>query len=146
MPRVKIKPLESYEYSLSIRVRATDINYGGHLGNEALLGLIHEVRAQFLGNLGFDTFSAKDKSIGMIMADVAVNYIAEAFAGDTLEIDCQIGEIRRKSFRLFHRMRRDDQVIALVETGLLAFDYQTRVVVPLPEDFLASLEIFRGEE
>jgi acyl-CoA thioester hydrolase len=145
MPRIKLKPLGSYEYCHPLRVRATDINYGGHLGNEALLELIHEARAHFLGQLGFDTFAAKDKAVGMIMADLAVNYIAEAYAQDALEIDSQIDEMRRKSFRLFHRVRRADQVIALVETGLLAFDYLARVVVPLPEDFLVALEKFRSE-
>ena len=145
MPRVKLKALKSYEFSTPLRVRSTDINYGGHLGNEALLELVHEARAQFLSHLNFDTYAAKEKSVGMIMADVAVNYTAEAFAGDTLDIECQIDEVTRKSFRLFHRLRRDDQVIALVETGMLAFDYKARVVVLLPEDFISALEKFRTE-
>jgi len=145
MPRIKLKPLKDYEYCLTLQVRATDINYGGHLGNEALLALVHEARAQFLVLLGFDTFAAKENSVGMIMADVVVNYLAEAFAGDIIEIDCQIDEVRRKSFRLFHRVRRDHQEIALLETGMLAFDYQSRGVVPLPEAFLTSLAEFRKD-
>jgi acyl-CoA thioesterase FadM len=50
-----------------------------------------------------------------------------------------------KSFRLFHRIRRAEQVIALVETGLVAFDYQTHQVVKLPGEFLAALENYRVE-
>jgi acyl-CoA thioesterase FadM len=40
---------------------------------------------------------------------------------------------------LFHRLRRGDQVIALVETGIVAYDYQAHSVTALPEVFLQAL-------
>ncbi len=140
MPRIKLKECPGYEYAHSLKVRVTDINYGGHLGNEALLGLIHEARAAFLQELGFSTIVKGDDLLGLIIADIAVNFKAEAFAGDQLMIDCHVDELKRNSFRLFHRIRREDDVVALVETGLLAYDYQSRKITSLPKEFAQSLD------
>jgi acyl-CoA thioesterase FadM len=55
-------------------------------------------------------------------------------------IDSQVGEVGEKSFRLFHRVRRGEQIIALVETGLVAYDYQSAQVVALPGVFFDGLQ------
>jgi len=144
MSRVNLKELPSYEFQHHLTVRATDINYAGHLGNEALLGLVHEARSQFLKHLGFDTIVKKENQVGLIIADMAIIFKAEAFVGDLLTIDCQIDEQGQKSFRLYHRIQRGDQVIALVETGMITFDYQISRAVPLPEAFLIRLKNFRS--
>lgn len=144
MPRVKLTELPGYEFHHQETVRVTDINYGGHLGNEALLGLIHEARAAFLKELGFNTVLKDENPRGLIIADIAVNFKAEAFAGEQLLIDCQIEEVKPNSFRLFHRIRRDERVVALVETGLVAFNYHKRKITSLPPTFMQGLERFRS--
>lgn len=143
MPRVTLSEQESYEHCHAITVRPTDINYAGHLGNEALLGLVHEARTNFLRELGFDTIVGKRQPVGLIIADLAVNFKAEAFARDQVTIESQIGEISAKSFRLFHRLRRGEDVIALVETGIVAFSYVERQPVTLPTAFLNGLQEYR---
>jgi len=144
MPRVDLVELSSYEFQHQLTVRTTDINYAGHLGNEALLGLVHEARSQFLKRLGFNTIVGKENQLGLIIADLVVNFKAEAFVGDQLIIDCQIEDQGQKSFRLFHRIRGDQQVIALVECGIVAFNYQNGQAVQLPEAFVNGLEKYRS--
>jgi len=143
MPRVELDELSNYEFQHHLTVRATDINYADHLGNEALLGLVHEARAQFLKQLKFNTIIQDDQPIGVIIADLVVNFRAEAFAQDQLTIDCQIGDLGERSFRLFHRIRRAEQVIALVESGTVAYDYLAGEVIPLPQDFSTELQKYR---
>jgi YbgC/YbaW family acyl-CoA thioester hydrolase len=143
MPRVKLTELPSYEFQHHLTVRMTDINYAGHLGNEALLGLVHEARAKFLQHLKFNTVASTGQRTGIIIADLVVNFQAEAFADDQLTIDCQIDEIGERSFRLFHRIRREQQTIALVETGAVCFDFLAGEVIHLPQDFLNELQNFR---
>jgi acyl-CoA thioesterase FadM len=143
MPRVKLDELSSYEFHYQVTMRATDINYAGHLGNEALLGLIHDARSTFLQRLGFNTIVKDARQVGLIIADLAVNFKAEAFAHDKLIIDCQIDELGEKSLRLFHRVRRGTQSIALVETGLVAYDYKSRQITRLPQELKQGLERYR---
>ena len=144
MPRVTLVEQQKYEFSHHLVVRATDINYAGHLGNEALLGLVHEARAFFFKKMNFNTVIHGEQSVGLIIADLVVNFKAEAFAHDRLNVDCHIDEMHGKSFRLFHRIRRKEQLIALVETGMISYDYSLKQAVPLPTEFLKGLQDYRN--
>lgn len=133
MPRIKLEPVENYPFSTEIKVRITDLNYGGHLGNDSLLSMIHEARVAFLASFGF---SEKDcGGVSLIIADTAVVYQSEAFAGDVLRFEVAAGEQTRRGFRLFFRVTRptDDTSIALVENGMVCYDYQTRSTISLPK-------------
>ena len=62
--------IETYETEIPIRI--SDVNYGGHLGNDAVLSLAHEARVRFLALRGF---SEKDvEGVGIMMVDAAVVY------------------------------------------------------------------------
>ncbi|MCP5104968.1 MAG: thioesterase [bacterium] len=134
MPRLKLNPLENYPFSTDITVRTTDLNYGGHLGNDRLVSLVHEARVAFLTRHGLS-----EKNFGgvsLIAGDMAVVYLGEAFAGDVLRFEVAAGEPTRCGFRLFFRITRpaDNTPIALVENGMACFDYQTRSVQSLPKE------------
>jgi acyl-CoA thioester hydrolase len=133
MPRIKLKPLNAYPFHMDITVRTTDLNYGGHLGNDSLLSLIHEARVGFLAS-----HSMTEEDCGgtaLILADTAIVYQGEAFAGDVLRFEVAAGEPSRRGFRLFFRVMspEDHKAVALVENGMVCFDYETRKTRPLPE-------------
>ncbi len=133
MPRIKLRPLDSYSFNTQISVRTTDLNYGGHLANDRLLALIHEARVAFLANFGFSELDFAD--VSLIQADASIVYLKETFAGDILTIEVAAGEPGRTGFRLFYRVSRhsNSETIALVETGMVCFDYDKRKTQRLPE-------------
>ena len=53
MARIKIDLPSKIAFSTNIPVRITDLNYGGHVGNDTVLTIIHEARMQFLANAGY---------------------------------------------------------------------------------------------
>ncbi|MCX6581013.1 MAG: thioesterase family protein [Candidatus Aminicenantes bacterium] len=133
MPRLKLNPLNDYPFSTEITVRTTDLNYGGHLGNDKLVSLVHEARVAFLAGHGFT-----EKDFGgtpLILGDIAAVYLEEAFAGDVLRFEAAAGEPTRCGFRLFFRVTRpaDGKPIALVENGMVCYNYQTHSIQPLPK-------------
>ena len=139
MPRIKLKELPSYHFSCNILVRTTDLNYGGHLANDRLLALIHEARVAYLGSFGFSELDCG--GVSLILADTAVMYRAEAYAGDVLIVETAAGEPSRKGFRLFFRVTRegDGQQVALVENGIVTYDYTIKRPVQLPQAVKESL-------
>ena len=139
MPRVKLKEQPTYEFSHEVSVRVTDLNYGAHLANNALVGMISEARAQLFHNLGCSEFDLGDQRTGIIMGDLVVNFKAESLLFDTLQIDSHLGEVNRKGFRIFHRFTRNKQLVALAETGIVTFDYGERRSTPIPKTFLRTL-------
>ena len=88
MPRIKLEALNHYPFSAEMVVRTTDLNYGGHLGNDRLLALIHEARVAFLAKHGFS--EKKFAGVALIIADTAIVYQGEAFAGDKLKFEVRI--------------------------------------------------------
>ncbi len=133
MARIKLKPLDTYSFSIELRVRVTDLNYGGHLGNDRLLSLVHEARVAFLAEQGFSELDCG--GVSLTMGDAALVFQGEAFAGDVLCFEAAAGEASYSGFRIFYRITRpsDGSPIALVETGMVCFDYQARKICPLPE-------------
>lgn len=132
MPRIKLKPFSEYPFQTDIIVRITDLNYGGHLGNDRLLSLVHEARVAFLKSHDFSEIDCG--GVSLILADTVINYQGEAFAHDRLRFEVAAGEPTRSGFRLFYRITRpsDATPIALVENGMVCFDYEERKTVPLP--------------
>jgi acyl-CoA thioester hydrolase len=133
MPRIRLKQLEQYPFSTKITVRVTDLNYGGHLGNDRLLSLVHEARVAFLASHGFSEVDCA--GVSLTMGDAAIVYLGEAYAGDDLKIEVAAGEPSKSGFRLFYRLTRssDAKKIALAETGMVCFDYKAKKIIPLPQ-------------
>ena len=98
-----------------------DINYGGHLGNDAIVTLFGNARASMYREMGFTEGDLGDGENGTIMSDLVVNYRAEGFVFDEIRIDSRIGELATGNFRIFQRMVRNDTLIALAETGIVVF-------------------------
>ena len=69
MPRIRIDLPATFPFAIELPVRITDVNYGGHLGNDALLSLLHEARCRFLLHHGCS--EANTAGVGMVMVDAA---------------------------------------------------------------------------
>ncbi len=142
MARVKLIVPEKKIFVTEITVRITDINYGNHLGNDSLVSIIQEARMQWLATNNFTELNIEGASL--IMADLAVEYKAEAFYADKLFIAIAIGEITRVSFELYYEITTTRNakkiVVALAKTGMVCFDYGVKKVVGVPEAFLTILQ------
>lgn len=137
MARVKLD-LSGVEFVFrtDLDVRITDINYGRHVGNDAMLGLLHEARLRFLAHFGF---SEEDiGGVGMLMGDAVVQFKAVAFRGDRLTVELGLKDVERRTYDLIYRVTRqgDGAVVALAKTGMVAFDYAKNRLADLPAAFL----------
>lgn len=142
MPRVKVQLPETYLLTVEIPVRITDLNYGAHLGNDALLSILHEARVQFLRHLGHAEYDPAT-GLGHIMADVAIEYKGEGFYGDVLHIQMAATDLNKYGFDLVYWVKNQEgREIARAKTGMLGFNYNTRQLLPLTEEYTARL---RGE-
>ncbi|MEO8822478.1 MAG: thioesterase family protein [Ginsengibacter sp.] len=141
MARLKIQLPEKFLTSVSVPVRITDINYGGHAGNNAVVEFIHEARVQFLQQNNFTELNVAGTSL--IMSELQVEYKNESFYKDILRIDLYIGEISKVAFELFYKIstKRHQQeiIIALAKTGMVCYDYKLKKVSKIPEDLKAIL-------
>ena len=134
MGRVKIKfPNENPLYVATIPVRIGDVNYGGHVGNDAILSIIHEARMLMLRSKNYTEMNAGGNS--MIMADVMISYRGESFYGDALTVCIYAEEITDRTFDLLYQiytLRNGlNSDIAHAKTGMVCFDYETRTIAQM---------------
>ena len=139
MPRIKLDEQREYTFHYTIRLQPRDINYSGHLGNDALVSLVGTARTNMFRSMGLSEIDLGDGQTGIIISDLVVNFKAEAFMFDELLIDTHIGEFSRNGFRMFHRVTKGQTIVALAETGLTTFNYVSRKVAQVPEKFLKVL-------
>ena len=66
MARITIELPPAFYFSTDIMVRITDINYGGHVGNDTILSLIHEARMQFLNSLSYTEMNCGEIALIMV--------------------------------------------------------------------------------
>lgn len=140
MPRVKIKfPDQKPIFTTRIPVRIKDINYGGHLGNDSVLSMLHEARMQMLAAWGCTELEVF--GIGLIMADVMIAYKAEAFYGDILQVDIYAEEISDRTFDLLYHASCAGKDIAHAKTGMVCFDYTHRKISEIPTELKNRLQV-----
>jgi acyl-CoA thioester hydrolase len=133
--RVRLDLPDRYLFRTELALRVTDINYGGHLGNDAVLTLAQQARIEFLRAHGWSEHDVA--GAGMIMTDAVVVYRSEAFLGDTLTIDVGVADIQQLGCDFLFRMvnKASGKEVARVKTGIAFFDYARRRPVPLPDAF-----------
>src|ERR1700760_1977898 len=101
MPKTRISLPDRLPFTTQIPVRITDLNYGGHVGNDSVLSLIHEIRVQFLKHHDYEEFNLA--GAGLIMTDVAIEFRSELFYGDTIWASVAASEFSKVGFELYYK-------------------------------------------
>ena len=139
MARERLDLPERFLFSTEIALRVSDINYGGHLGNDAVLSLAQEARMRFLKSHGW---AEQDVAgVGIIMTDAVVVYRSEAFYGDVLVIDVTVADPQQLGCDFLFRMvnKVSGKEVARVKTGIAFFDYARHKPTGMPEAFRGVL-------
>lgn len=138
MSRPRIEQPGHYPFSTELPLRISDINYGGHLGNDRVLTLAQEARAAYLASIGSTELSIGNGA-GLIMADAAIEYKAEAHHGDIIRISVSVMNLSRAGFDMVYLLEKTNGdapvTVAVVRTGMVCFDYARKKVVSIPEPF-----------
>jgi acyl-CoA thioesterase FadM len=137
MARIKIELPGTFTFSTVITVRISDINYGGHVGNDSIMALIHEARIRFFNHHGFTELDMA--GVGTIMTDAAIEFKAELFYGEEIKASVVAEEFSNISFELYYKLEKkqaDGKLIPVVyaKTGITCFDYSRKKVAALPAE------------
>lgn len=140
MARAKINLPLQFPFSTELPIRISDINYGGHLGNDAVLSLVHEARVRFLRQLGYSEFDIEGN--GIVMTDAVVVYSSEGFYGDVLSIEVGTSDFQSTQCDVVYRLtnKQTKKEIARVKTGIAFLNKQTRKIAAVPEAFRKKCE------
>lgn len=142
MPRIQLHFPEECKFSCELTVRASDLNYGNHVGNDSMLTIIQEARILFYQSMGYKNELNFEGSVGHIVADAAVVYKSEGFLGDVWTIEIGVADFNKYGFDMFYRVtnKATTKEVAIGKTGIVFFDFDKRKVTPIPESFLVRIK------
>jgi YbgC/YbaW family acyl-CoA thioester hydrolase len=131
----------NYTFSTDIAIRITDLNYGGHVGNDSFLSLIQEARQQYLKKLGYAELDFE--GYGLIMADAAIEYRNELNYGDIVRISIKALDFDKLGFDLFYLIEiinhNEIKMAGKAKTGMICYDYALKKKVGIPETAIKKL-------
>lgn len=136
MTRIKIDLPDHFHFSTVIPVRITDINYGGHAGNDSILSLIHEARMQFLKKYGYTEMEFE--GVGMIMSDVGIIFKNELFYGDVVIASVTATNFNKVSFDIYYAIEKkvngEKLLVAAAKTGMVCYNYKDKRIAAVPDE------------
>ena len=141
MPRIKIDLPDLFPFVTNIPIRITDLNYGGHVGNDNILSIIHEARVQFLKKIGYDEMNLE--GVSLIMSNVAIEFKNELFYGDSIRASVAAGEFSKIGFDIFYKLEKEmngkNISVVIARTAMVCYNYDLKKIVSLPEKARSSL-------
>jgi acyl-CoA thioesterase FadM len=139
MPRIKITVPEKFDFTTTIPIRITDLNYGGHVGNDMVLSLLHEARVQFLRHFDYSELEFAEASL--IMGDVGIEFKSELFYGDVVKAFVTANDFGRVGFDICYKLVNEisNKVVAIAKTGMVCYDYKNKKVIAVPEEAMRKL-------
>ena len=138
--RVKIQEPAKYSFKTQLIVRVSDLNYANHLSNDKILTYVHQARLEFFESLGFSEIDFA--GVGTIMADAAIVFKSEGYLNDSLIIEIGVADVGHSSFDLIYKISKEDKrnLLALVKTAIVCFDYSNKKVCPIPNPVLLTFQ------
>lgn len=140
MARLTLELPEAYSFCTKLNVRVSDVNYANHLGNDAMVSLLHEARLGFLKTLGFT--EANIAGLGLMVTDLAVVYKSEAFVGDQLSFHVGVTDFNKYGCDVIYKVVNEqaDKLVAQAKTGVVFFDFDERKIAQVPKTFLSCFD------
>ena len=141
MARIKIELPDKFSFTTIIPIRITDVNYGGHVGNDTILTIMHEARMQFLSDMGYKELEFE--GLGMIMADAGIEFKNELFYGESVIASISVADITKVSFDIYYKLEKTVDsgklIVAIGKTGMVCYDYSKKRIAAIPEKAINKL-------
>ena len=137
--------MDNYKFSITLRVRAGDLNYGNHVGHQNYFLYFQEARIAYLKRFGFSELDIA--GCAMMIVEANCRYQKELFLDDNLFVGCRVSELRKRLFTMEYVImrERDQSVCGDGFTTCLCLDNHTKKVIRLPQKFTdAVIEFEEG--
>jgi acyl-CoA thioester hydrolase len=134
--------MTAYNFHKTLTVRVSDLNYGNHVGHQNYLSYFQEARVAYLNQFGYSEMDIG--GCGIIMAEAGCKYKQALFLNDTIHVASTVVGFKSKGFTMAYQIERDHVVCAEGFTVNLGYDYQSKKVVRLPEEFIRRIKAFEG--
>ncbi len=141
MNRLKVTLPDNFSFSTPLTIRLSDLNYGGHVGNDAILSILQEARQQFLRSRGQEELNID--GYGLIMVDALIEYKKELNYADSIIVSVVAVDFDKMGFDFYYKIELIQEgksiLASRAKTGMLLYDYANKKKVPVSEELIKLL-------
>lgn len=123
----------------SIKVRWSELDPYHHVNHAVYLTYLESARIEALDEIGFGMDNLREEACQIVVTEMSIRFHRSAMAGDLLDIETEMLEVRRASTRWRQTIRRADEVFVTAELVGAITDLSGRPR-RLPDGFAAALE------
>lgn len=139
-----------FRHVVGVEVRFADTDAQGHVNNASYLTYCEMARIRYWSDVTGEPFAAgAGGPESLILAEARITYRAPVFYGDVVTVESRATRIGRSSFTLEHRLTaagpsRPARLVAVSDSVLVRYDYETAAAIPLSPTQIADIERFEG--
>jgi acyl-CoA thioester hydrolase len=135
--------MSTFRFFHPIEVRYGDLDPQGHLNNAKYLTYFEQTRVHYLEQLGLFEKGQSFMTIGIILAEVKVTFLAPVQFGLDVRVGMRISRLGNKSMMSEYALfDSDERELATGSAVLVAYDYQDRKTLPIPESWRKRIQDF----
>lgn len=134
--------IDSFKYKTTIETRFADFDMMGHVNNATYFTFMEIARTKYwMQAVQWDW-----KKTGVVIAHASLEYITPIFLEDKISMYVRTSRIGKSSFDLEYlliKIKNGEEVVCSKgKTVCVAFDYEAKSSVPIPEDEKNKMMIF----
>lgn len=126
-----------YPHRTTIQTRFQDLDVLGHINNVAMAALFENARVRFNRALDLAGWSGHR----WLVAQVEINYLAEAYFPDDVEVATGIGDVGNRSWQILSAAFQNGACVATCDVVIVMS--ASGGLTTLPDDFRTGLEASR---
>jgi len=139
--------MPDYHFYHLIEVRYGDLDPQGHVNNAKFLTYMEQGRVFYFKQLKLWS-GGSFLNFGIILADVHITFQKPIQFGDQVRVGVRVSHLGNKSMTSEYRIEdmRDATEYASGSSILVAYDYQNKRTIPIPDEWCEVIQKFEGLE
>jgi acyl-CoA thioester hydrolase len=137
--------LDAFHCSLPVQVRFRDLDAFGHVNNAVYFTFMEMARVEYFRQIGL-LKPGEFPSPFFIIAEATCQYKAPIDMETPLVVQVRVSRLGHSSFDMEYRLLHEvsGAVLAVGRTVQVAFDYDAKRSVPLPDEWRAAIAQLEG--
>jgi YbgC/YbaW family acyl-CoA thioester hydrolase len=138
--------MNNFHFFHLIEVRYGDLDPQGHVNNAKILTYLEQGRVFYFKQLKLWE-GGSFLNFGVILADVQITFRKVIQFGDPVRVGVRISRLGNKSMTSEYRLEdaRDSSEFATGTSVLVAYDYQNRRSITIPEEWRKAIQQYEGK-
>ncbi|MCM3749207.1 acyl-CoA thioesterase [Paenibacillus pasadenensis] len=135
--------LDSFKFSIPLRIRYCETDMLGHVNNVSYFMYFEQGRIEYFENLELsdDLFGSRMVSV---VADLECQYLAQIYLKDRLQLHVKSARIGRSSIDIHYALTVEGELKAAGRGAIVLIDKESGRSAPLPETAREALRKFEG--